>query len=182
VPTLPTDGTEPETEGYFPPPGGFRAIIYTIAPDMDADIDDPDSEAIEEMQDKLPGILEVMEPDSPGMPTSDTIECTYVISGETTCELDDGETFVLHEGSLNVINGTRHRWTNESDKPVTMMVFPSALIRSSPGPAPGPWSSLWGALTEGVDSLVHQRAGSEYSGDLQLADPHGHLRGRCRRR
>jgi quercetin dioxygenase-like cupin family protein len=125
IPTLPTDGSKPETEGYFPPPGGFRAIMYTLAPDTEADADEPDPEAIEEMQEKLPGILEAMEPEpeTPGMHTSDTIECTYIISGEITCVLDDGEEFVLQEGDFNVMNGTRHAWKNRSDDPVTMMVF-----------------------------------------------------------
>lgn len=125
VPTVPTDGSEPGWEGYFPPPGGFRAIIYTLAPDTETDVDEPDPEAVEEMKEKLPGILEAMEPDpdTPGMHTSDTIECTYVISGEICCELDDGEEFVLQERDFNVMNGTRHAWTNKSNEPVTMMVF-----------------------------------------------------------
>jgi quercetin dioxygenase-like cupin family protein len=131
VPTVPTDGSEPETEGYFPPPGGFRAIIYTLAPDTEADVDEPEPAAIEEMKEKLPGILEVMEPDpeTPGMHTSDSIECTYVISGEITCVLDDGEEFVLKEGDFNVMNGTRHAWTNKSNDPVTMMVFSVGAYR-----------------------------------------------------
>lgn len=123
IPQLPLDGSRPATHGYFPPPGGYRATIYTLAPQSSAVVDVPEQEALAEMQEKLPGIVESMEPDTPGMHTSQTIECTYVVSGEIWCELDDGAEFVLRSGDVNVMNGTRHAWTNKSSGPVTLVTF-----------------------------------------------------------
>lgn len=123
IPQLPLDGTEPPHQGYFPPPGGYRTTLYTLAPQASAVVDGPAASALEEMQEKLPGIVESMEPENPGMHTSETIECTYVVSGEIWCELDDGAEFVLRPGDVNVMNGTRHAWTNKSSEPVTLMTF-----------------------------------------------------------
>jgi hypothetical protein len=44
---------------------------------------------------KLPGVLANLEPDNPGMHTTDTIDFEVVLSGELILELDDGVETVL---------------------------------------------------------------------------------------
>ena len=53
------------------------------------------------MEEKLPGMLAYLEPDNPGMHTTDTI--------------DSGDTVVQ--------NGTRHRWRNRGTEPAVLAVF-----------------------------------------------------------
>lgn len=67
-----------------------------------------------------PGLAEAMEPDNPGMHTTDTIDYGIVISGEITLELDDGAEVHLKQGDCVVQNGTRHAWRNRGTEPCTM--------------------------------------------------------------
>jgi quercetin dioxygenase-like cupin family protein len=71
----------------------------------------------------LPGMLDVLEPDDPGMHTTDTIDFEVILSGECVLELDDGEERVLRAGDTVIQNGTRHRWRNETSEPCVMAVF-----------------------------------------------------------
>ena len=122
VPAVPADG-EPEHHGYFPGPNGFRFGFFTLPPGTVTLPDDLDlGEAFAEMNEKLPGMAEVMEPDNPGMHTTDTVDFDVVIDGEVWLELDDGKEVKLTRGSCVVQNGTRHAWHNRSDKPVTLAV------------------------------------------------------------
>jgi hypothetical protein len=68
---LPSDGTPPPQSRYFPPKSGFRFAFFTIPPDT-ARSGDPAgiASALEEIQQKLPGMMEVLEPDHPGMHTT----------------------------------------------------------------------------------------------------------------
>lgn len=70
---------------------------------------------------------EVMEPESPGMHTTRTIDYGIVMSGEIYLELDEGEV-LLKQGDLVVQRATRHAWRNKSDKPCTM----AFILISSP--------------------------------------------------
>ena len=76
-----------------------------------------------ELEAKLPGLAEPLEPDAPGMHTTDTIDFEYVISGRVVLELDDGATVELGPGDTVVQNGTRHAWRNPFDEPCRMVVF-----------------------------------------------------------
>jgi hypothetical protein len=123
TPALPSDGAEPTAPQYFPPPGGFRFGFFTLGPDsvtLPADLDI--SAAIAELGTMLPGMAEVMEPDHPGMHTTDTVDCDLVISGEVWLELDDGAEVHLHPGDVVVQNGTRHAWHNRTDQPTVIAV------------------------------------------------------------
>ncbi|HTM33064.1 MAG TPA: cupin domain-containing protein, partial [Vicinamibacterales bacterium] len=64
-----------------------------------------------------------MEPDSPGMHTTPTVDIDVVISGEIVMELDEGKTVTLRAGDSVVQNGTRHRWRNEGSVPATIAFF-----------------------------------------------------------
>lgn len=115
VTELPSDGTPPAQPRYFPPRNGFRFAFFTLPPDATANLEQlGTAAAIEEIQQKLPGMLEVLEPDHPGMHTTDTVDFDVVISGEVYLELDDGAEVRLKAGDCVIQNGTRHAWHNRS--------------------------------------------------------------------
>jgi quercetin dioxygenase-like cupin family protein len=87
-----------------------------VTPAADIDI----GAAIGELQRRLPGLADVMEPDHPGMHTTDTVDLDLVISGEIWLELDDGEEVHLRTGDCVIQNGTRHAWHNRSSEPAVM--------------------------------------------------------------
>jgi mannose-6-phosphate isomerase-like protein (cupin superfamily) len=129
APALPTDGRAPARRGYFPPPGGYRFGFFTLGPDAVAMPPDLDLEAaLVELGTKLPGLAEVMEPDHPGMHTTDTVDLDLVVSGEVWLELDDGAEVHLRTGDCVVQNGTRHAWHNRTSEPAVLFV---ALLGAS---------------------------------------------------
>jgi mannose-6-phosphate isomerase-like protein (cupin superfamily) len=131
--TLPTDGARPPAPRYFPPAGGFRFLFFTLGPDdvtTPADLDIP--AALRELGEKLPGLGEAMEPASPGMHTTDTVDFDVVISGEVWLELDDGAEVQLGPGDCVVQNGTRHRWHNRTSQPCVIAVALLGKTRMAP--------------------------------------------------
>ncbi|HEY7946664.1 MAG TPA: cupin domain-containing protein [Acidimicrobiales bacterium] len=122
-PILPTDGQEPERKGYFPPPGGYRFGFFTLGPDSVTMPEDLDIEsALLELGTRLPGLADAMEPEHPGMHTTDTVDLDLVVSGEVWLELDDGEEVRLGVGDSVVQNGTRHAWHNRTSEPAVLFV------------------------------------------------------------
>jgi len=115
APELQTDGTPPSQPRYFPPKYGYRFGFFTLPPDTIARTERLGTqEAFAELQLKLPGMIEVLERDHPGMHTTDTIDFDVVVSGEVYLELDDGAEVHLKAGDCVVQNGTRHAWRNRS--------------------------------------------------------------------
>ena len=128
---LPTGGTAPPAERYFPPTDGFRFGLFTLGPDSVTLPDDLDvGAALVELGRKLPGLAEAMEPANPGMHTTDTVDFDYVLAGEVWLELDDGAQVHLHAGDCVVQNGTRHAWRNRSSSPCVILV---AIVGASRG-------------------------------------------------
>lgn len=124
VPTFPDDGTLPGQPMYFPPVGGYRFGIFSVPPAGGRAPADLDPVAgLAEVEAKLPGLLAHMEPNEPGMHTTDTIDFEVILSGEVTLELDDGALTTLHAGDTVVQNGTRHRWANPGVVPAIIAVF-----------------------------------------------------------
>ena len=82
---------------------------------------DPD-EALAEIQHKLPGLIDVLEPDGAGMHRTDTVDFNLIVSGEVWLELDDGAEVLLGAGDCVLQNGARHRWRNPSSEPCVMAV------------------------------------------------------------
>ena len=122
--SFPDDGSRPEAARYFPPLSGFRFGFFTIPPDGTAQLP-PDLDfgaAIAEFNEKLPGMVDYVEPDEPGMHTTATIDYGVVLSGRATLELDDGATVVLEAGDTYIQNGTRHRWSNTGDVPAVLAI------------------------------------------------------------
>jgi quercetin dioxygenase-like cupin family protein len=124
VPAVPSDGAEPAWRAYFPPPGGFRFSFSTIPPEGTPPPEGVEEEAaLAEVERALPGMLAAMEPDEPGMHTTDTLDFEVILSGEVVLELDDGQERRLGPGDVVVQNGTRHRWRNPGAEPAVMAVF-----------------------------------------------------------
>jgi mannose-6-phosphate isomerase-like protein (cupin superfamily) len=123
VVTLPTDGTPPSAPLYFPPVGGFRFGLFTLAPDSVTLPEDLDiGAAFAEFQSRLPGLVEHTEPENPGMHTTDTVDFDFVVSGEVWLELDNGAEVHLLAGDCVVQNGTRHAWRNRTSTPTVIAV------------------------------------------------------------
>jgi mannose-6-phosphate isomerase-like protein (cupin superfamily) len=137
APTFPDDGSLPGTTGYWPPVGGFRYLLMTIAPgDGPRTGSTADTVSTDELNRLMPGLTDVMEPDEPGMHTSDTVDLEIVVSGEITLELDDGVTKTMGPGDAIIQNGTRHRWRNDGREPARVAVILIGANRSgSGGPA-----------------------------------------------
>ncbi len=133
APTFPDDGSPTPQPMYFPAVGGYRFGIFTVpAAGVATTNADLDVEAgVVEFEEKLPGLMSHMEPDNPGMHTTDTIDFEVVLSGEVVLELDDGVETVLRAGDTVVQNGTRHRWSNRGDTPAVLAVFLCGAHRSA---------------------------------------------------
>jgi mannose-6-phosphate isomerase-like protein (cupin superfamily) len=123
TPALPTDGERPAAPTFFPPAGGYRFAFVTIPPEGSATLpDDLDVErAVAAVNEKLPGMMDHMEPDNPGMHTTDTVDLDLMLSGEMFLELDDGAEVHLRPGDCVIQNGTRHAWHNRGSEPCTML-------------------------------------------------------------
>jgi len=123
APTFPDDGRPTAQPSFFPPVGAYRFALFTVPPaPVSAPADLDLQAALAEMEEKLPGMLAYVEPDNPGMHTTDTIDFEVVLSGEVILELDDGVEKVLRAGDTVVQNGTRHRWRNRGTEPAVLAV------------------------------------------------------------
>jgi quercetin dioxygenase-like cupin family protein len=90
---------------------------------MTARVDQIDiASALEEIQQKLPGMMEVLEPAHPGMHTTETVDFDVIVSGEVYLELDDGAEVRLKAGDCVIQNGTRHAWHNRSSEKCVISV------------------------------------------------------------
>jgi mannose-6-phosphate isomerase-like protein (cupin superfamily) len=120
TPTLPVDGADviSEKSSYVPlQPGETRLMVVTFAPDsVMATIDL--AAGFGEFAEHVPDLAAAMEPDSPGMHTTETVDYGIVLEGEVWAEVDDGKQVHLKPHDIIVQNGTRHAWRNKSDKPV----------------------------------------------------------------
>jgi len=125
APTFPGDGEQPAHDRYFPPVGGFRFGMFAVPPGHRVDTQPPDdvATAVAEFEAALPGLASYLEPDAPGMHTTDTIDFEVVLDGEVWLELDDGVEVHLRTGDTVVQNGTRHAWRNHGDTTARLAVF-----------------------------------------------------------
>lgn len=110
-----TDGSEKlgENLSWFPKAGGYRFYVWKVPPKTTQFSDQKSPEEIEKL---VPGFLSHFEAENPGMHTSDTIDCTYLIEGKVTLELDDNTMVEMQAGDSIVQNATRHRWHNYSNQ------------------------------------------------------------------
>ena len=126
VPRLTGQEPDPMLKGTkaFPGPGGTMFRLISYPPRRPPGYKPPPGvtleSALQELNDKVPGMGDVMERGAPGMHTSETIDYGVVVRGEMTLELDDGQKVELKQGDCIVQNGTRHRWRNMQDEPCLM--------------------------------------------------------------
>lgn len=105
------------------PAGGSSFWVITFPPEsVMASVDWNPELAGPELAEASPGIAERMEPDSPGMHETPTLDYVTVLQGALVLELDDGESVELHPGDTVVQQGTRHAWRNRSNEPATISV------------------------------------------------------------
>ena len=121
----------PAHDAYFPSVGGVRFGFFTLPPAdaPAAEIADLDG-ALANFEAAMPGLLGHMEPDNPGMHTTDTVDFEVIISGQVVLELDDGASVTLQPGDTVVQNGTRHRWSNPGSVPALIAVFLAGAKRA----------------------------------------------------
>jgi len=133
--TIPSDVGAADGARYFPGVDGFRFLFFTLGPDSVTLPEDLDIRAaLDELDQRLPGLADPLEPDHPGMHTTDTVDFDVVISGEVCLELDDGAEVRLGPGDCVVQNGTRHAWRNRSAAPCTLAVALIGARRDAPAP------------------------------------------------
>jgi mannose-6-phosphate isomerase-like protein (cupin superfamily) len=131
----PDDGTDPAAVAFFPPVGGVRCTVVDLVPEGEPASAEVDTTVINEL---LPGLFDVMEPDEPGMHRTHTIDFGIVLSGTPVLELDDGREVPLSPGDVVVQNGTRHRWRSAGDGPTRMVFVIVGANRSRPPEAGEP--------------------------------------------
>jgi mannose-6-phosphate isomerase-like protein (cupin superfamily) len=129
APRFPLSGKQPKTPVYFPTLGGYRFVIFTVPPEGEAVAararltPEAQAKSLADLEAHIgTGLTDWMEPDHPGMHTTDTIDFEVILSGEVWLELDDGEEVHLKEGDTFVQNGTRHRWFNRGKVPAKIAV------------------------------------------------------------
>jgi Cupin domain len=119
------DGSDP-TPGVrrqLPEPGGTCFLIIRFPPDSVFAAPSFDAAAASaERRIAFPGIAELLEPDNPGMHTTNSVDYVIVLDGDLWLELDDGQLTRLGPGDTVVQNGTRHAWRNLSAEPATVAV------------------------------------------------------------
>jgi mannose-6-phosphate isomerase-like protein (cupin superfamily) len=123
TPQFPDDGSMPDHHMYFPPIGGFRFGMFSLAPDSTAGSDIDAAAGLADVEAEAPGLLRYMDLSDPGMHTTDTIDFEVVLEGTVVLELDDGAEVTLHPGDTAVQNGTRHRWKNPGGTTARLAVF-----------------------------------------------------------
>jgi mannose-6-phosphate isomerase-like protein (cupin superfamily) len=123
TPEFPDDGAMPDHRTYFPPIGGFRFGMFSVAPASTAGSDMDAAGGIDDIEAEAPGLLRYMDLSDPGMHTTDTVDFEVVLEGTVVLELDDGAEVTLHPGDTVVQNGTRHRWRNDGDTMARLAVF-----------------------------------------------------------
>jgi len=118
-PSIPDETGSPGTPSYFPAAGGTVFRVVTFPPDAESvyGTDFDLTAALEEAQATVPDLVARLEPDNPGMHTTDSVDYAVVIEGELDCELDEGRRLHLSAGDCLVQRGTRHAWRNSGDHP-----------------------------------------------------------------
>ena len=121
---VPNDGGIPNHPAFFPAPGGIRVLTWVAAP---TGAIAPDATP-EEIEAAAPGLVAHMEPEAPGMHTTQTVDVDIVLRGEIWMEVDHGMEVHLQAGDVVIQNGTRHRWHNRTDTPTVVL---SVLVGAS---------------------------------------------------
>jgi hypothetical protein len=113
------DGSTLAEEATITPPvGGFTYMVTTFPPDSEWDPASGYKEALE-----ASGGGDAHREDDggiAGLHETDTVDIITVLSGEMYAVLETGET-LLRQGDSFVQRGTKHTWSNRSDRPATIV-------------------------------------------------------------
>ncbi|MFI5960203.1 cupin domain-containing protein [Cryptosporangium sp. NPDC051539] len=120
---------EAEDMPFFPPPGALRAFQLEIAAPNASDGAAPTADQLDEAERLFPGLFAAMEADPPGMHRTDTVDFVVVLDGEVVLELDDGQERTLRPYDVVIQRGARHRWRNETNKPLRLSVVMLGIHR-----------------------------------------------------
>ncbi|WP_124391360.1 cupin domain-containing protein [Rhodococcus wratislaviensis] len=119
----PSDEPTALTGDLLPSVGGSAFMILQFGPDSAAMAPDFDPAAAgEEFMTYNPDLAALVEPDSPGMHTSETIDYVLILEGEVWLELDEGAETCLSAGDVVVQLGPRHAWRNKSERPAKLAI------------------------------------------------------------
>jgi mannose-6-phosphate isomerase-like protein (cupin superfamily) len=123
-----TAGGDPAGPLTLQPPTGAVRFFRIVIPPQSAASQNPD-EILAEINERLPSFLEVVDPERElGMHRTDTLDLSYVVSGELDLVLETG-TVSLRPGDAIVQRGTWHAWSNPHEEPCVMIV---AMLRRTP--------------------------------------------------
>ena len=137
--TVPNSGRDitQTLDSIVPPIGAASLLFVQFPPDTVAAGPDFDSVAATEEFVRLnPGIAELMDPDSPGMHATDTIDFAIVLEGEIWATLDGGSEELMRQHDVIIQNGTRHTWQNKSLQPAKLACV-SIGVRRTHSPESG---------------------------------------------
>ena len=131
--TLPLDPPcgpkrEAVNDSVFPSVGKSIFRVLEFSP-IAFDASELSEQEIQKVTSSLPGLIDHLEPDNPGMHTTDSIDYGVILSGRITMELDDGQVTELGPGDVWIQNGTRHAWRVEEK--CTMAVVLIGVDRKS---------------------------------------------------
>lgn len=109
-------------QSVLPETGGTSAMLVCFPPhDQPLPADFDPAAAASEVCERLPGLGELFEADSPGFHRTDTLDYGVLLSGELCLELDEGRSTQLEPGDVVVQVGTRHAWRNTGNTPARML-------------------------------------------------------------
>lgn len=122
--TFPDRGEKPSYSDFFPPRGGFRYVMFRIAPRaMPTEV----SAGSGESNMAASAMVEIMAHEKPGMHRTESVDMLFVHKGACHLELDDGKTVTLRAGDAAIQSGTLHAWSNPFDEEcVALAVMVSA--------------------------------------------------------
>jgi len=129
VDSLPPHVLAEDTSGgeasIAPPASGFVYLVTTWPPDSEWDMAAGYEAALAASGDAE---AHVEGSAVPGMHQTDTVDIVTVISGELTGIVEDGEV-TLKAGDSFVQRGTKHSWSNRTDKPATIVAVMMTATR-----------------------------------------------------
>lgn len=127
------ESTASDSSSILPEPSGTTAMIITFPPA--ANNESPEAvdfeNLIKEMFERLPGLAEKFEPDSPGFHRTDTVDYVVLLEGELRLLLDNDESADLTVGDVIIQNGTRHAWNNVSNSDARVLVVMVGATRKN---------------------------------------------------
>ena len=130
--SVPTDGSKPAYERFYPPASGFRVTVVHIEPDSGPPLDY--EKYLVERERVFVGYSEdaVVDENDPELHATQTVDVAVVLEGEITMGLDGGAEVTVRKGDYVVQNGTLHSWRNRSAAPCVIVFF---LLGADQAPA-----------------------------------------------